>query len=81
MTFIGHSTMAFTRRLTEKVAYDSEPFSGLGIDDWKFQVDAHKAGFKFLPIPKILAYYRWKAKPRDEKAILQIKNDVLGENK
>lgn len=70
---ICHSTMAFRKKVFEKVQYTGGEFSTLGIDDWKFQMDAYKAGFKFLAIPKIISQYRLEMKERDEKRVMELK--------
>lgn len=77
LTYIGHSTMAFRRQVLTSVAYTEGEWSSLGIDDWKLQVDAHKAGFKFGAIPYVLSYYRYKSKPRDEKRVDELKKEAL----
>lgn len=75
--YIGHSTVAFRRKVFDKVQYTNGDFSQNAIDDWKFQLDAYKAGFKFGAIPRILAKYRWIQKERDEKKILELKEAAL----
>lgn len=75
--YIGHSTMAMRREVFEKIAYTSGEFSSLGIDDWKLQADAHKAGFTFGVIPSLLAFYRYKEKKRDEVRIAELKEAEL----
>ena len=77
LAFIGHSTMAFRKSVFEKVQYTDGPYSANGIDDWRFQVDAYKAGFKFGAVKRFLSQYRWIPKPRDEKKILELKNICL----
>lgn len=74
---IGHSTMAFRRRVFDAVKYNDGEVSQHGIDDWDFQVRAHKAGFKFGSLPKILAQYRWLPKKRNEERIKEIKDACL----
>lgn len=76
-TYICHSTMAFKKAVCEKVEYVDGPYSKHGIDDWRFQVDAHKAGFRFGAIKKLLAGYRVIPKERDESAILALKDQCL----
>ena len=76
--YIGHSTMAVRRNVLKKVQYTDGPYSENAIDDWKFQADAYKAGFKFLGVPRLFAKYRWIPKQRDEKAILELKEKCLG---
>jgi len=75
--FIGHSTMAFQKRVFEQVQYTDGDFSRNAIDDWKFQVDAYKAGCSFGAIKKPLAYYRFVPKERNEAKILELKNSCL----
>lgn len=77
LAYIGHSTMAVRKKVFEKVQYTSGEYCKNAIDDWKFQVDAYKAGFKFLPIRKCLAQYRWIEKKRDEAKILELKKACL----
>ena len=55
---ICHSTMAYTKKLTEKVQYEWESFGKLGIDDWRFEWDCWKAGAKFYALKTPLCYYR-----------------------
>lgn len=74
---IGHSTMAFRKKVFDKVLYTDGPYSTNGIDDWKFQVDALKAGFKFGICPKIMTQYRDIPKKRDEPKILELKELCL----
>jgi len=74
---IGHSSMAFRKKVFEKVQYTDGDFSRNAIDDWKFQVDAHKAGFKFGTIKAPVFYYRYVYKPRDEKKILELKQSCV----
>lgn len=77
LAYIGHSTMAFRRKVFDKVKYTSGDYCKHAIDDWKFQVDAYKAGFKLMPIRKCLAQYRWIEKKRDEAKILELKKACL----
>lgn len=58
LNFICHSTMAYTKALAEKVKYESGEFARLGMDDWRFQWEAHQKGYKFAHIKSPLAYYR-----------------------
>lgn len=58
LNFICHSTMAYTKALSEKVQYESGVWSDLGIDDWKFQWQAVKLGFKIRHVKNVLCYYR-----------------------
>lgn len=76
-THIGHSTMAFRKKVWETVKYTEGDFSENGIDDWKFQVDAHKAGFKFGVHSALMAQYRVIPKTRDEVKISLLKETCL----
>lgn len=76
-TYIGHSTMAFRKSVFEKVQYSAGDYDKHAIDDWKFQVDAYLAGFKFAPIKKVLAAYRIIPKMRDEEKIKELKTLCL----
>lgn len=58
LNFICHSTVAYTKKLSEAVKYEDGLYSKLGLDDWKFQWEAHKAGFKIGHIRNPLCYYR-----------------------
>lgn len=77
MTYIVHSTMAFRKKVFEKVQYTDGDYSKHAIDDWKFHVDAHKAGFKFGYMNKTMAQYRLIPKQRDEKRISELKEVCL----
>ena len=72
-----HSSMSFRKHVFEKVKYETGAFSENGIDDWRFQVDAHQAGFKFGQINRVLVQYRYLPKTRDEEAIKKLKEAVL----
>ncbi len=76
-TYIGHSTMAYRKSVLEKVSYTDGDYSKNAIDDWKFQIDLHKAGFRFSPTKKILSQYRISNKTRDEKKIQELKSACL----
>lgn len=56
--FICHSTMAYTKKLAKAIKYEDGTFSNLGLDDWKFQWDAHKAGYSIRNLRTPLCYYR-----------------------
>ncbi len=55
---ICHSTMAYTRKLALDVPYQWEKFGKLGIDDWRFEWDAYRKGYKFYALKTPLSYYR-----------------------
>lgn len=73
----AHSTMTFRKHVFEKVKYETSEFSEHCIDDWHFQVMAHKAGFRFGAINRVLVRYRFMPKPRDEQRIKELKEAVL----
>lgn len=56
--YICHSTVAYTKKLAMDVPYEWEQFGSLGIDDWRFEWDAWKKGYKFHLIKTPLTYYR-----------------------
>lgn len=58
LNFICHSTVAYTRKLAQAIAYNGGQYAALGLDDWKFQWDAYNAGFKFKHLKTPLCYYR-----------------------
>lgn len=72
-----HSSMTVKKSVFEKVKYETGEYSTNCIDDWHFQVMAHKAGFRFGPINRVLVRYRHMPKPRDEAKIKELKEAVL----
>lgn len=56
--FICHSTLAYTKRVATEVQYSWEKFGSLGIDDWRFEWDAHRKGYTFQAVKSPLCYYR-----------------------
>lgn len=78
-TFIGHSTVAARRHVYDKIKYSDGEWSQHAIDDWKWQTDCYKAGFKFSPSYAVLSNYRVLPKERDEKRIKELKDSVLKE--
>lgn len=58
LNYICHSTMAYTKKLSETVRYEEGAYSKLGLDDWKFQWDAYKKGYKIQHVRNPLCYYR-----------------------
>lgn len=72
-----HSSMAFKKSVFEKVQYETGEFSKHCIDDWHFQVMAHKAGFRFGAINRVLVRYRFIPKTRDEERIKELKEAAL----
>lgn len=76
-TGICHSSMSFKKNVFDKVQYQDGPWSEHGVDDWRFQIDSFKAGFKFAPINRCLVQYRAIRKQRDEEAIKELKKQCL----
>lgn len=74
---IGHSTMAFKKSVFNKVQYTNGDYSSHGIEDWKLQIDSHKAGLRFGVLNVPLMIYRWMPKQRDEGKIQELKEAVL----
>lgn len=58
LNYICHSTVAYTKRLATDIQYSEGDYSRLGLDDWKFQWDAYRKGYKFANVKSPLAYYR-----------------------
>jgi glycosyltransferase involved in cell wall biosynthesis len=56
--YICHSTVAYTRKVGQDVPYEWEKFGALGIDDWRFEWDAWRKGYKFHFLKNTLSYYR-----------------------
>ena len=81
MNFICHSTMAYTKKLSSDVRYEEGDWSRLGLDDWKFQWEAHLKGYKIKNIRNPLCYYRvtedGTMATRDEKEVLKAKEEYL----
>lgn len=81
LNFICHSTVAYTKKLSEEVKYEDGVYSKLGLDDWKFQWEAFRKGFKFQHIKTPLCYYRETEDgtmgTRDPKAVEIAKDEFL----
>jgi glycosyltransferase involved in cell wall biosynthesis len=77
LTYICHGTMAARKSVFEKVEYSDGDWSKHGIDDWKFQMDCVRAGFRLGFIQEPLIQYRVIQKARDEKAIETLKREYL----
>lgn len=58
LNYICHSTVAYTKDLTQKVRYEDGVYSQLGLDDWKFQWEVYNKGFKIRNLKNPLCYYR-----------------------
>lgn len=81
MNFICHSTVAYTKKLSEVVKYEEGVYTKLGLDDWKFQWEVYKKGFKIQHIRNPLCYYRMTEDgtmaTRDQKAVDDAKEVFL----
>lgn len=81
LNYICHSTVAYTKELSEKIRYEEGEWSKLGLDDWKFQWEVHKAGFKMKALRNPLCYYRitedGTMATRDNKAVAEAKDAFL----
>lgn len=78
LNYICHSTVAYTKKLSQEVRYSEGVYSDLGLDDWKFQWDTHKKGYKISNLKNPLCYYRMTADgtmgTRDQKAVDEAKD-------
>lgn len=81
MNFICHSTMAYTKKLAQDIRYEEGAWSKLGLDDWKFQWEAYKKGYKIQHIKNPLCYYRVTESgtmaTRDPKQVAEAKEAFL----
>lgn len=81
LNFICHSTVAYTKELSEAVKYEDGVYTKLGLDDWKFQWETYKKGFKIQNIRNPLCYYRitedGTMATRDTKAVEVAKDEFL----
>lgn len=58
LNYICHSTVAYTKKLAQAIRYEDGMYSKLGLDDWKFQWEVYRKGFKIQHIKNPLCYYR-----------------------
>ena len=58
MTYMGHSSMAYPKKITETFKYSADEYADLGLDDWKLQMDLFHAGIKFNYTTEVLYLYR-----------------------
>lgn len=77
MNFICHSTVAYTKKLAMDIRYEEGVYSKLGLDDWKFQWEAHRKGYVIKNLKNPLSYYRLTEggtmATRDAKAVAEAK--------
>ena len=82
MNFIVHSTVAYTRRISEEFPYsDDKEVSDLGIDDWEQQIRIASSGVGMDFIPNVLTAYRilesGVSRTRDERKVSEAKARIL----
>lgn len=81
MNFICHSTMAYTKKVATQIQYQEGAFTKLGLDDWQFQWEAYRKGFKIMHLRNPLCYYRVTENntmaTRDAKAVEAAKDEYL----
>lgn len=81
LNFICHSTVAYTKKLADSIYYEEGPYSKLGLDDWKFQWEVYKKGYKIQHIRNPLCYYRvtedGTMATRDEKQVTEAKDAFI----
>jgi glycosyltransferase involved in cell wall biosynthesis len=79
--FICHSTMAYRKNVSEDIKYDTDKIDKMALDDWKFEVDATKKGYKIDSIDKELVIYRDLktsiSSRRNEQEALELKREYL----
>lgn len=73
LNYICHSTVAYTKKLSEKIRYEEGVYTELGLDDWKFQWEVYNAKYKIQHVRNPLCYYRVTESgtmaTRDQKAV------------
>jgi hypothetical protein len=74
----AHSGLTAKKSVFAKVLYSDGDWSELCIDDWKFEVDCYRAGFRLMPLNRVLVRYRYIPKKRDEERIKALKEAELG---
>jgi len=80
-TYIGHTTMAYKKKVVNAVKYTLGEWSKQGIEDWKLQMDLFCAGYKFKNLSDFLIMYRMTSTGlyanRDEKQVKILKEGYL----
>lgn len=83
LNYICHSTVAYTKKLAESIYYEEGVYTKLGLDDWKFQWEVYRRGYKIQHIKNPLCYYRITEDgtmgTRDPKAVAEAKDKYLAE--
>lgn len=82
-TFVGHSTMGYTKKAILDVPYEGGKWSSLGLDDWKLQMELWKKGYKFGFSKEPLMIYRQVATSisavRNMTAVYKLKGEYMGD--
>lgn len=83
VNYICHSTVAYTKKLSKEIRYEDGEWSRLGLDDWRFQWEVHRQGFKISNIRNPLCYYRVTQSgtmaTRDTKEVEKAKDGFLAQ--
>jgi hypothetical protein len=78
---ICHSTVSYTKKLAMDVQYEWEKFGALGLDDWRFEWDCWRKGYKFYNLKSPLCYYRdsdeCMTRVRDREKMIEFKETYL----
>lgn len=81
LTYIVHSTLAYTRKVAEMVPYQGGEIAELGIDDWDFVMRCASVGLKFDYCTQVLGAYRELSsgisKTRDQKKVNELKDKLM----
>lgn len=81
MNFICHSTVAYTKKLSQDVRYEEGVYTKLGLDDWKFQWEVYRKGYSIKNLRNPLCYYRvtedGTMATRDPKVVEVAKDEFL----
>lgn len=81
LNFICHSTVAYTKKLATEIKYEEGVYTKLGLDDWKFQWETYRKGYKIQHVRNALCYYRntedGTMATRDQDAVLAAKEEFL----
>lgn len=81
LTYIGHSTLAYRKRVLKNIKYTGGDFARQGIDDWRIIMDMIRNGFKFGHSKTSLMVYRmlgsglWQSK--NPEIVDKLKNEYL----
>lgn len=83
LNYICHSTVAYTKALAKAIRYKEGVYTKLGLDDWEFQWEAFRRGYKLQHVRNPLCYYRVTESgtmaTRDQKEVDAAKEAYLSE--